>query len=1149
MLDHTFMQILDMSKTASIVILVVLLARLLLKKAPKVFSYALWAVVLFRLLCPVTFEAPVSIVPEMTSVSRGYTLSEESISVFGAGEAAYQAVGDALNGGLGIQHIRTTEKDETGMAKYVVADWRSVWILFGQYVWVAGIAVMLLCSAASYMKIRKKLAVVLPLRDNILMADDIKSPFVIGLFRPKIYLPCNLGEKEQEYIILHEQHHIKRLDHIVKALAFLALTIHWFNPLVWVAFILAGKDMEMSCDEAVIRKVGGDVRADYSASLLTLATGRRVIAGTPLAFGEGDTNGRIRNLANWRKPAFWGVLVAVIACIVLAIGLLTNPAVKREFPINGSNVSELDTEQVIERIAKAEKLEDGSQLCVNADNFDLMFTSDFDWANDGAIRFFYVKNQKTYSAQLRMFHDENKYFITDSKEWIEQEQIFNFFYYLDALKYMPQEEIRKLSPDADGYSVMMRHDGTPSDYERVLKYSQNGVENSDGWYIHLEVHPLHEVEGGAYNGSGDEVIHLFYSFHSGDSKAPPVTKWFDYLEAPDEMNWSGGLEIDLPEFPEVTFRWYPEKIEAVTANEIIPLYTGMPIWNTYFCDLTGDALPELCSTYTFGSGMIDSRVIIYDYANGASYTLEERGSFDYTLRLNEEDGQLWGDKKVHDRQELVASGPLVFADNCIQIAYHVSSADPLDSAISTAILDHYASDKSDGLIHAESHVLLANECMSGTPQIGVKNHMEKTTVYLLVLHQKYSTYGGKLEAKSGSYVPTAITFTINESGEYILEEYWEPRDGSCYADDIRGKFPGTSAADALHAQAYIKDLKKKCYDHALAAYRNGAGGVDARIDELLNEICDSSVAFASNPDEYIEAHKTEYQELLSYGEFTLRCCFDQFLMGDQTDLRGYIMAKACDDISLSWGEAVLIDGSDPATGQEWFDEFLSNARELSKQHQNEALEKLYPASWLLLDMMGTVDAAGPIDDNNTIRINRGDYPIFDGPGYDNSYVGAVQKAGVYTIVEEQTDREGNVWGKLRSGAGWIDMTKAHSEEGTQPPITAVFGTDELLYGKVCHEYLSDSSDYAVKLMFTANEVLTDVCFASLQYENGSYVLLEELDSFSELRPETPFVAEVAFYGDMTTYGISFTDSDGNIRSFAVYISSRNGALVLDEYHL
>ena len=314
MLDTIFMRILDMSKTASLVILVVILARLCLKRAPKVFSYALWAVVLFRLLCPVSFEAPLSLVPEMEPVSQGYTLEDTPISFAGAGQAAYHAVGDALNGGLGIQNIPTTELEADGSVHYVQAGWDEVWILFGKYLWLAGIGAMLLYSMLSYIKLRKKLKAVLHLRENIYIADDIPSPFVVGLFRPKIYLPGSLKAGEQGYIILHEQMHIRRLDPAVKMLAFLALSLHWFNPLVWLAFVLACKDMEMCCDEAVLRKLGTEVRANYAASLLSLATGRRIIAGTPLAFGEGNTGGRIRNLAKWKKPALWLVLAAVLLC-------------------------------------------------------------------------------------------------------------------------------------------------------------------------------------------------------------------------------------------------------------------------------------------------------------------------------------------------------------------------------------------------------------------------------------------------------------------------------------------------------------------------------------------------------------------------------------------------------------------------------------------------------------------------------------------------------------------------------------------------------------------------------------------------------------------------------------------------------------------
>lgn len=328
MFFYTFMpKLFNMSLTANVAIVLVILLRLLLKKAPKVISYALWGVVLFRLLCPVSigsnfsvynlFDAPAQESGTITSVIE-YVPSNIVHTEYPSVALPVPGISDVINEAL-----------PQGQEQ-LVADPLEAPMSIATYVWMIGVLVMVIYSIGSYIRLRRKLSVVVPLRDNIFIADDIKSPFVVGLFRPKIYLPCNLGDKEQEYIILHEQHHIKRLDHVMKALAFLALAIHWFNPLVWVAFILASKDMEMSCDEAVIRKIGGNVRADYSASLLTLATGRRIIAGTPLAFGEGDTKGRINNLSKWKKPAVWVVLVAVVACVVLAVCLLTNPSQTRD---------------------------------------------------------------------------------------------------------------------------------------------------------------------------------------------------------------------------------------------------------------------------------------------------------------------------------------------------------------------------------------------------------------------------------------------------------------------------------------------------------------------------------------------------------------------------------------------------------------------------------------------------------------------------------------------------------------------------------------------------------------------------------------------------------------------------------------------------
>ena len=316
-------KLLNMSLTASVAIVCVLLLRLMLKKAPKVISYALWAVVLFRLLCPVSIESSFSLFGLMdapTTESTALTTSIEYVpenivhTEYPAVTLPVPGVSDAINSTL-----------PSGQEQ-LVADPLEAPTTIATYVWIAGVLVMAAYSVISYRRLRQKLLTASPLRDNIYLADEITSPFVMGLVRPKIYLPSDMEEREQAYIIRHEQHHIRRGDHIAKALAFLALSIHWFNPLVWVAFICSNKDMEMSCDEAVVKKMGAGILADYTASLLSLATGKHIIAGMPLAFGEGDTKGRIRNLANWRKPAFWVVLVAVIACIALAVGLMTNPA-------------------------------------------------------------------------------------------------------------------------------------------------------------------------------------------------------------------------------------------------------------------------------------------------------------------------------------------------------------------------------------------------------------------------------------------------------------------------------------------------------------------------------------------------------------------------------------------------------------------------------------------------------------------------------------------------------------------------------------------------------------------------------------------------------------------------------------------------------
>lgn len=517
-MNELFLKIINMSISASWLILAVLILRFVLKKAPKWVNILLWGIVAIRLICPFTIESSVSLIPD--SVGSGKLISEwaddyiDDIDIYHPDSIYYDAAIGAgrepISDGEGGYYV-VTKHDQLGEPATI----ENTVIPVLSIVWIAGIILLALYTAISYWRLRRKVDTAVRYKDNIFQSENVSSPFVLGIIKPKIYLPFKMDGQDIEHVVAHEQAHIRRKDHWWKPLGFLLLTIHWFNPVMWIAYILLCRDIELACDEKVIKELGNEQRANYTQALVACSVNRRMIAVCPLAFGEVGVKERVRSVMNYKKPAFWIVILAVIACVVVAVCFLTNPASEREFPINGSNVSELDTERVVGMIAEAEKLEDGSQLCVNEDGFDLMFTSDFNWANDGAIRYFYVKDHQFFSAQLRMFHDENKYFLTDSDKWIEQEQSFKLFHYLDALKYMPQEEIRKLSPDADGYSVFMRHEGVPDDYKRVLKYSQNGVNSNNGWYIHLEVQPLHESEDGGYNGTGDEVIHLFYN--SGDT--------------------------------------------------------------------------------------------------------------------------------------------------------------------------------------------------------------------------------------------------------------------------------------------------------------------------------------------------------------------------------------------------------------------------------------------------------------------------------------------------------------------------------------------------------------------------------------------------------------------------------------------------------
>lgn len=491
-MENLFETVLRLSLTAMSVILLILLVRLALRRAPKVFSYALWAVVLFRLLCPFAIESAFSLLPAVQVVpaagqGEGTAQVFRIQTMFGAVDRQVNDffVEHAYQGQPALPEDTVTVPAPPVNQPGPEPDWRTV----PAAVWLAGTALLLGYGAVSLLLLRRRLAGSMPLEGerDVRLADHIPSPFVLGLFRPKIYLPSGLPEGERDYILLHERTHIRRCDHIFRALAWLALAVHWFNPLVWLAFHLAGKDMEMSCDEAVLRKMGRDVRADYSSSLLRLSTGKRLPAG-PLAFGDGDPKSRIKNVLRYQKPALWVMVIALIAVVCAGVALATD---------------------------------------------------------------------------------------------------------------------RGAAEDPAG--------------------------------------PAARVPG-------------------------PAELWFDETSRPFRQE---DMKAQLPEFPGVTFT-LPGLVMAVTEDGGQELIRGSPILNVYFCDLNGDGKRELCATVSYGSGIVDHHVVVYDYANQASYELWDRGVYDYSLRL--EGDQLWAEEREYpfwDEAVLLRAGPLVMTGSGLDIRQQI----------------------------------------------------------------------------------------------------------------------------------------------------------------------------------------------------------------------------------------------------------------------------------------------------------------------------------------------------------------------------------------------------------------------------------------------------------------------------------------------
>ena len=954
-MSDLFLKIVNMSISASWLVLAVLLLRIVFKKAPKWANVLLWGIVAVRLICPFSIESALSLIPSAETIPLNIELDTTP----------------AINSGIPVINAVVNPAISQSNTPANGASINPLQITVGIFenIWILGVAALLFYTAISYWRLRRKVSEATVLRDNIYQSENVASPFVLGMIKPRIYLPYGMNEQNLRHVVAHEQAHIRRRDHWWKPLGFLLLTIHWFNPLMWLAYILLCRDIELACDEKVIKELGSEQRADYTQALVACSVNRRMIAACPLAFGEVGVKERVKSVMNYKKPAFWIIVLSVIACVVVAVCFLTDPSTPEKEP-NYLNTSSLyiGTEQEVVNLTARLELVDLLQTYEKTS-----FQTGLDDPNDTSISveisfsdgsscllhyYFYdglswkklTSGEGYYRSVLTYwdaegetsaweFHENFNYkFMAWYNKWKTPEPVLEQASFSDILGcsgYVLSDNTMEFWSIRDYYAVIGNQQfliaqtfgfGEAQDYVRdldgdgVTELIANVQFNGDGGAM---VYVYQRRGNTIYQGTlflSDLPNHDDWGANSTYSEYDPKTGvfYFYYAQVGSE-EYAVLTTTSLSDFDFVEYCVLPGE---ESGNEIINIIDPTKDEEFSYPEAVEKFFEDENNEYFF-SGIYSQYVIVY-YADGTQE--------DIVTALN--------------------SGRATISDlDRFDIRYRAESK-PIDlsSVIISAILDHFKSSDPDGLYHCASFVLLEQVelCFDSDPPVP-----NQIIVYGMALHEKFGFAGETIREVGNQYaVPVKLTFERTENGGVRLLDAWFPEhpynSWDEYSKAVYEQFVthsddlATSTLYAILDDLYRVQLKQECYQQAVAY-------IDIDTTPILEDlfaVIESSPLYSSNPGSYIDAHPNEYKELLYYGDITLQYIFSKFLEGDQIGLRGHIMRALLDDLAP---EAQLRLYA--MTGQEYFDEWKAAAIRLSEQHEMEWIKENQPAMYLLLQMI------------------------------------------------------------------------------------------------------------------------------------------------------------------------------------------------------
>ena len=619
-----FLKILNMSILASYIVLAVLLLRLLLKKAPKWINCILWGIVGLRLVLPFSIESMFSLIPSTETISKA---SDSPRPYF---ESGISVVDNQVNGYLRGTYFEGVSRPQ--------GNFIDITTILGN-IWLVGVVALLIYTVISYVKLKKKIGTAVLLRDSIYQSENVVSPFVLGVIKPKIYLPFNMKDKDMEHVVAHEMAHIRRKDHIWKPLGFLLLTLHWFNPLMWLGYVLLCRDIELACDEKVIKELEHDARADYSEALLTCSVNRRMIAACPLAFGEVGVKDRVKSVLNYKKPAFWIIIAAVIACVAVAVCFLTNPLTEEENK-EVTPTEELFTEYEGVYISiKSIDTNAGGHTVFNVvwhnetneevqfgDPYSIQRKEGDEWVNTSSTELIFLTHArilnpdstvyKSYSTQRFDISQSGTYRLKVSFD-IKKSGVYETYHTWIEFKVgaIPTKDaLRELYPEYFGLDASNGLD--------VYVWQMTMNSYSFGLLPHSELEPdLLIPELMNLVGTSAEEMSVILSTYNVDENEIHIIPWHNPLSS-YLADWQ---IITDDEDPDIKMQEYIENIRQMLSSVIVPMVMK-PYYDAATFDIDNDGVDEVCTmglgptsglfTFTFnarevGTDKIEYHTIIY----------------------------------------------------------------------------------------------------------------------------------------------------------------------------------------------------------------------------------------------------------------------------------------------------------------------------------------------------------------------------------------------------------------------------------------------------------------------------------------------------------------------------------------------------------